>query len=134
MIDFKTIKDNFDILEGMDRLQYLIDLSKKSKDISNELKTDKNKIYGCVSVSFLIVERMKPTIKINTDSDSMLVKGLLFVLESYTYNKTKQDILDLDEKLLMKEIGIKNTITSQRTNGFYAAIRKLKENIVKCQK
>ena len=65
MIDFKTIKDNFDILEGMDRLQYLIDLSKKSKDISNELKTDKNKIYGYVSVSFLIVERMKPTINFN---------------------------------------------------------------------
>ena len=70
MIDFKTIKDNFDILDGMDRLQYLIDLSKKSEDIPDKLKTDNNKIYGCVSVSFLIVEREKPTIKINIKSDS----------------------------------------------------------------
>ena len=127
MIDFKTIKDNFDILDGMDRLQYLIDLSKKSEDIPDKLKTDNNKIYGCVSVSFLIVEREKPTIKINTDSDSKLVKGLLFVLESYVHNKTKQNILDLDEKLLMEEIGIKDAITSQRTNGFYSAIKKLKK-------
>ena len=134
MIDFKIIKDNFDILEGMDRLQYLIDLSNKSEDISDKFKIDKNRVKGCVSISFLIVERAEPTIKINTDSDSKLVKGLLFVLESYVYNKTKQDILDLDEQLLMEEISIKNAITSQRTNGFYAAIKKLKRDLIICQK
>tara|TARA_Y100000310_G_C20613270_1_gene779170 strand:- start:1032 stop:1436 length:405 start_codon:yes stop_codon:yes gene_type:complete len=130
MIDFKIIKNNFDILEGIDRLQYLIDLSNKSEDILDKFKINKNRVKGCVSTSFLIVERVEPTIRISTDSDSKLVKGLLFVLESYVYNKTKQDILDLDVQLIMKEISIKNAVTSQRTNGFYSAIKKLKRDLI----
>ena len=93
------------------------------------MKNDDNRIWGCVFSSFLVVDNVKPTVKIRTDSDSAIVKGLLFILTTCMNEKTKTEILEIDEKKLMEDIGMKNTITSQRINGFYASILKLKEII-----
>ena len=43
--------------------------------------------------------------------------------------KTKEEGLSINEMELMEKIGMKNIVTSQRTNGFYAAIKKLKESV-----
>ena len=126
---FEDLKSNLNFLEGIDRISYIIDLSKKNKGIPDNLKNDDNRIWGCVSTSFLVVDNIKPTVKIRTDSDSAIVKGLLFILATCMNEKTKTEILEIDEKKLMEDVGMKNTITSQRINGFYASILKLKEII-----
>ena len=126
---FEDLKSNLSFLEGIDRISYIIDLSKKNKGIPDNLKNDDNRIWGCVSTSFLVVDNIKPTVKIRTDSDSAIVKGLLFILTTCMNEKTKTEILEIDEKKLMEDIGMKNAITSQRINGFYASILKLKEII-----
>ena len=126
---FEDLKSNLNFLEGIDRISYIIDLSKKNKGIPDNLKNDDNRIWGCVSTSFLVVDNIEPVVKIRTDSDSAIVKGLLFILAICMNEKTKTEILEIDEKKLMEDIGMKNTITSQRINGFYASILKLKEII-----
>ena len=126
---FEDLKSNIKFLKDIDRIHYLIDLSKKNEGIPDNLKNDNTKIHGCVSTSFLIVDNTEPLIKIRTDSDSTIVKGLLFILTIFVNEKTKTEILEIDEKKLMEDIGMKNIITSQRTNGFYASILKLKEII-----
>ena len=125
--DFKTIVSNLIILEGMDRIEYLLDLAKKNDGISKELKNDNNRIWGCVSESYLIVNNMNPNIKISVDSDAMFVQGLLYLLKLFVDGKTKDEVLNINEVELMETIGLTNIVTSQRTNGFYAAIKKLKE-------
>jgi len=126
---FEDLKSNLNFLEGIDRISYIIDLAKKNDGIPDNLKNDDNRIWGCVSTSFLVVDNMEPVVKIRTDSESAMVKGLLFILTICMNEKTKTEILEIDEKKLMEDIGMKNTITSQRTNGFYASILKLKEII-----
>ena len=126
---FEDLKSNLNFLEGIDRISYIIDLSKKNKGITDNLKNDDNRIWGCVSTSFLVVNNTEPFVTIGTDSESAIVKGLLFILATCMNEKTKTEILEIDEKKLMEDIGMKNTITSQRTNGFYASILKLKEII-----
>ena len=37
-MDFNKIKSNLEILDGMDRLSYLIDLSKKIQELKKNLK------------------------------------------------------------------------------------------------
>ena len=128
-VDFESLKSNLAILDGWDRLGYLLDLSKMNEGIPDDLKNDESRIFGCVSTSFLVVDNIEPIIKIRTDSDSTIVKGLLFILTIFVNEKTKTEILEIDEKKLMEDIGMKNIITSQRTNGFYASILKLKEII-----
>jgi len=127
--DFKKIASNLVLLEGMDRIEYLLDLAKKNEGISKELKNDDTRIWGCVSESYLIVDNINPDIKINVDSDAMFVRGLLYLLKIFVDGKTKDEILNINEIELMETIGLKSVVTSQRTNGFYAAIKKLKESV-----
>ena len=41
--------EEMSVLEGMERLQYIIDEAKKVDPLGNEHKTDENKIRGCIS-------------------------------------------------------------------------------------
>tara|TARA_Y100000310_G_scaffold102744_1_gene100909 strand:+ start:2345 stop:2737 length:393 start_codon:yes stop_codon:yes gene_type:complete len=127
--EFKKIVSNLVLLESMDRLQYLLDLAKKNDSIPKELKTDDTRIWGCVSESYLVVNTVDSIVKISVDSDAKFVEGLLFLLKLYVDGKTKDEVLSIDEMELMNKIGMKNIVTSQRTNGFYAAIKKLKESV-----
>ena len=127
--EFKKIVSNLVLLESMDRLQYLLDLAKKNDSIPKELKTDDTRIWGCVSESYLVVNTVDSIVKISVDSDAKFVEGLLFLLKLFVDGKTKDGVLSIDEMELMNTIGMKNIVTSQRTNGFYAAIKKLKESI-----
>ena len=60
------------------------------------------------------VKNIEPVVNINTDSESVLVKGLLFILDCYVNGKNSNEILSINEKDLMEEIGMKNIVTSQR--------------------
>ena len=117
-MDFESLKNNLQILDGTDRTSYLIDLAKKSNGIPNNEKNNDNRIWGCASISFLKVKNIEPVVNINTDSESVLVKGLLFILDCYVNGKNSNEILSINEKDLMEEIGMKNIVTSQRMNGF----------------
>ena len=128
-MDFNKIKSNLEILDGMDRLSYLIDLSKKNPGIEKKYKNNQHKINGCVSTAYLKVDQLEPTIKISTESDSEFVNGLLYVLKIYVENKTQYDIMNVNESELMNDLNIKNSISSQRLNGFYSAIKTLKKII-----
>jgi|TARA_Y100000310_G_C20665297_1_gene807142 cysteine desulfuration protein SufE len=123
---FETLKTNLSLFEGLDRISYIVDLAKKNDGIPDNLKTDDNRILGCVSTSYVILDSVDP-VKIKTDSESMLVKGLLYVLNIYVNGKTKNEILIIDEVKLMNDIGMTNTVTAQRMNGFYSAIVTLKK-------
>ena len=128
-MDFESLKNNLQILDGTDRTSYLIDLAKKSNGIPNNEKNNDNRIWGCASISFLKVKNIEPVVNINTDSESVLVKGLLFILDCYVNGKNSNEILSINEKDLMEEIGMKNIVTSQRMNGFYSAIVLLKKHL-----
>ena len=130
-MEFNVIKSNLELLDGMDRLSYLIDLGRINSGIPENLRKPEHRIIGCVSTAYLIVNKIKPRVSISTESDSEFVKGLLYILKIYIENKTIDEINKINEVELMGEIGIKNSITSQRLNGFYSAIKKLKEIINK---
>ncbi len=103
-VDFESLKNNLAILDGWDRLGYLLDLSKMNEGIPNDLKNDESRIWGCVSTSFLIIDNIDPKIRIRTDSDAAFVKGLLFLLKVYVDGKTKNEIINIDEKKFMNEV------------------------------
>ena len=47
-MDFDTIISNLELLDGLERLNYLIDLSKKNPGVSKEHKIENNKIDGLI--------------------------------------------------------------------------------------
>ncbi len=65
------------------------------------------------------------TYSFRTDSDALIVKGLLTILEKIFTNQNVEDILKMGSQDILRSIGLEKTITSQRTNGFSSAVEKI---------
>ena len=121
------IKDTLQSLEiGNMGLHYLVDLGKESqKNYPEEDRTEENFIHGCTSYAWIKMENKDP-IQINTVSDSVIVSGILYLLEEVFNGEPKSSIVDYDEQELIDDLGLQGTISSQRLRGFGEAIRMMK--------
>ena len=126
------IKDEFSIFnEPHEKYVLLVDLAKKSSGLPPEKHTDKNKVNGCISQAWIIADKQTDdTYNFQTDSDAMIVKGLLFILQRLFNGQRKEDIVSIDGQNILDHIGLEGTISNQRTNGFGAAINKIQHELV----
>ena len=126
------IKDEFSIFDDpQEKYVLLVDLAKKSPGLSPEMQTDNNKVNGCISQAWIIADKQTDdTYNFQTDSDAMIVKGLLFILQRLFNGQRKEDIMSIDGQNILEYIGLKGTISNQRTNGFGAAINKIQHELV----
>ena len=107
-------------------LEYMMDLGKESqKNYPKEDRTEENFIHGCTSYAW-IKQIKKDPIQINTVSDSVIVSGILYLLEKAFNGEPKSSIVDYDEQELIDDLGLQGTISSQRLRGFGEAIRMMK--------
>ena len=124
------IKDINDTLEDLKisnmGLHYLVDLGKVSRDtFPEEDKTEENFIHGCTSFAWIKLENSDP-IQIKTVSDSMIVGGILALLEQTFNGEPKSSIEDYDGQDLIDGFGLEGHISSQRLRGFAEAVRMMK--------
>ena len=107
-------------------LHYLVDLGKVSRDtFPEEDKIKENFIHGCTSFAWIKLESPDP-IQIKTVSDSMIVGGILALLEQTFNGEPKSSIEDYDGQDLIDGFGLQGTISSQRLRGFTEAVRMMK--------
>lgn len=128
---FNDIRARFDIFDdSMDKYAYLIELGKKTSGISQDERSDSNKIHGCASDSWLIINRDSDgTYQVKTDSEAFIVRGLLSILKEVANGKTNDELQKLISVSFLDEVGLSETISSQRTNGFMNAIDLVKSRI-----
>ena len=125
------IKDINDTLEDLKisnmGLHYLVDLGKVSRDtFPEEDKIKENFIHGCTSFAWIKLESPDP-IQIKTVSDSMIVGGILALLEQTFNGEPKSSIEDYDGQDLINGFGLEGHISSQRLRGFAEAVRIMKK-------
>ena len=72
------------------------------------------------------IESSQNPIKVITDSDALIVKGLLVILERLVNNSNIDEIKKLDGAKILNDIGLGYSISSQRTNGFVGAVNKIR--------
>ena len=75
---FSEIRDGFFVLEGQDKLVYLIDLGKKIDQIDSKDKVEENKVNACTSQTWIKIENDK-FVTLKADSESAIVKGLSLI-------------------------------------------------------
>jgi len=134
-----SIKEELNILREVfilfedpkDKFIQLMDMAKESGNLSDAEKIDINKINGCTSQAWVVGNiNADDTYSFKTDSDSLIVKGLLLILEKIFTKKSAKDILATNSDGILRAVGLEKTITSQRINGFSSALAKIK-SIVK---
>lgn len=121
------LRETFMLFEDpKDKFVQLMDMAKQSSDLNISEKIDLNKINGCTSQAWVVVNSNNDgTFTIRADSDALIVKGLLTILERIFSNKIVDEVLSTNSQDILNSIGLENVITNQRTNGFSNAIEKI---------
>ena len=107
-------------------LEYLVDLGKESqKSYPVEDRVREHFISGCTSNAWIKLENKDP-IQINTVSDSLIISGLLYLLEDTFNGEPKSSIDDYGGQDLIDGFGLEGHISSQSLRGFAEAVRMMK--------
>ena len=126
----KEIEEIFSIFDdSMDKYSQIIDFGKKNNGLDLEEKKEENRIYGCTSLAWVVTKKEGDFYSIKTDSDTVIVKGLLSILEFIINTSQKNEIMNLEIDVILKNIGLEDSISSQRTNGFLSTLDKIKKQI-----
>ncbi len=110
----------------MDRYQYLIDLGRRLPEFPDELRVDENRIRGCQSQVWFVVDRDGDRLKFRAISDAAIVSGLIAILLRIYSDKPAQEILDTPADFV-DELGLEEHLSPTRSTGLasmLAAIRR----------
>ncbi|MCP4931506.1 MAG: SufE family protein [Candidatus Marinimicrobia bacterium] len=126
-----AIGEDFSLFnDPRDKYVYLVDLAKESTGLQPEERIDRNKISGCTSQAWVVKEKLGDQYSFRTDSDAMIVKGLLFLIETVFNGHSKEEILTINGNRFLTSVGLDTAISSQRTNGFASAIQKIQAELI----
>ena len=127
--ELKNLKEIFEIFDNpKDKFLQLMDMAKDHRPLRNKDKIESNKIYGCSSQAWVVAKNYEnKTYTFHTDSDALIVKGLLKILEKVFNNQTSKEILSVNSQYILQAIGLEGSVTSQRNNGFSSAVNKIHE-------
>lgn len=103
----------------------LVTLSKTLPRLSAEEKIEDNKIKGCESAVWLIIEESHGTRHFKADSDAKLMRGVLVAILSLVEGKSITEVQAMDLKAELAELNLASYLTSSRSNGVLAICSQL---------
>ena len=128
------IRSDFALLDDWeDRYRYLIELGRALTPLPEDLRTDANKVRGCASQVWLASAAnagpaAHPVLQLRGDSDAHIVRGLIAVLFALFDGKSADDILRTDAQAVFGELGLKEHLTPQRSNGFFSMVERIRKD------
>ena len=126
--EFNELFSFFD--DPMDKFAQIIDMGKASKGLDEIDRNEITKIIGCTAQAWVkCTDNGVGTFLVRTDSDAFIVRGLLNILEKLLNGRTSEEVLSVEAKDILENIGLNRSITGQRTNGFISAIAKIRQEI-----
>jgi cysteine desulfuration protein SufE len=120
--------ENLGLLEGMERLSYLIDLSKSATTLPEELRTDDRLVTGCISKIWIDVGLKEDKVHVYYDSDAMITKGITRVVCECFTGASRKEALDITIEDFAK-LGVRELLTPQRQNGLSQLISTIQKRI-----
>jgi cysteine desulfuration protein SufE len=134
-MSIEDIRSDFALLDDWeDRYRYLIELGRTLTPLPEALRTDANKVRGCASQVWLArtVRRdgsdAVPVLDFQGDSDAHIVRGLIAVLFALFGGRTAEDILRTDAQAVFSDLGLKEHLTPQRSNGFFSMVERIRSD------
>ncbi len=118
----KIILDLKSFLSNQEKIFYLINLGKILPFNKKKIRKKKNIIYGCQSNVWIKIKKKNNIIKINGDSDTSLIKGLLITIIIF-YNKKKiNKIKKKNINTYLNKLNLIKYLSSSRSIGIISII------------
>tara|TARA_A100001388_G_C28568796_1_gene403231 strand:+ start:209 stop:610 length:402 start_codon:yes stop_codon:yes gene_type:complete len=121
----KEMGDNLKMLEGTDRLQYLVDKAKEVEPLPEAAKIEQNRIHGCASKLWIIGGAdTENKMRYQVDGDAFITKGTAKVVTDIVNGESQKEVANLKVEDFT-ELGIKELLTMQRQNGLGQLISRI---------
>jgi cysteine desulfuration protein SufE len=128
------ILDNFAVLDDWDdRYRYVIELGRSLAPLPDAARNDVNKVQGCASQVWLQTKvepngSAGPVLTFIGDSDAHIVRGLIAILFALYSGKPAKDILGTDAIAVFDQLGLREHLTPQRSNGLRSMVDRIRSD------
>lgn len=124
---YQDIAENLSFLDDWeDRYRYLIELGQALPPLAEAEKTETNKVHGCVSQVWLVSGREGDALTYRGESDAMIVRGLVAVLVALYSGRPAAEVAATDAIAAFDELGLREHLTTQRSNGLTAMVNRIR--------
>jgi len=131
MMTLDDIVDVFELLGDWDqRYQYLIELGEQLPAMPEALKTDGNKVKGCMSQVWVSAwTRLSTPDKVffHGDCDTSIIKGVLALLIQLLEGSGQDEIEALDVDRFFSRLQLDEHLSPTRHFGVYAIVELMKQ-------
>jgi cysteine desulfuration protein SufE len=124
------LNDEFDVLgDWEERYRYVIDLGRDLALLSEQERSDANKVRGCASQVWLVTEREgNDRLVFRGDSDAHIVRGLIAVLLRLFSGRKAADIAAFDARMAFEKLGFSGALSQQRSNGLASMVERIRRD------
>ncbi len=121
----KQMGDDLKLLQGQDRLMYLIDKARGVEALPEAARTESNRIHGCASKLWIIGGAdAENKMRYQVDGDAFVTKGTAKLVTDIVNGADKSEVAELTVDSFTP-LGIKELLTMQRQNGLGELITRI---------
>ncbi len=127
--EIQELADEFALLpDWEERIAHVIELARTLEPLAEHERNEQTRVRGCASQVWLVSERRPETpekLYFRGDSDAHLVRGEIAMLLRVFSGRTPAEILSVDPRAMFEQLGLKEALTVQRSNGLFAMINRI---------
>ena len=117
--DLNTLEDWFL------QYEYLLRISADLPRVLPEQRTEENRVKGCQSGVWLVLEEDGGRIRVRADSEALIIRGILSIAVYLLNGRTAAEIAGYEPRYI-EETNIKKQITTDRFRGLSSVIDTVK--------
>jgi cysteine desulfuration protein SufE len=130
--EFEELVETFAFLDDWeDRYRHIIDMGKRLPPLDESERVPATKVEGCASQVWLVPELEgegdAATLRFRGESDAMIVKGLIAVLQTLYNGLTLREAREVDAQAELGRLALRDHLSSQRSNGLKAMVGRIRE-------
>ena len=124
---FEELVETFAFLDDWeDRYRHVIDMGKAFPPLDDALKVPATKVDGCASQVWLHPRIDGGRFDFAGESDAMIVRGLIAVLHDLYAGLPVAEVPKVDAGAELGRLGLDEHLSSQRSNGLRAMVKRIR--------
>jgi cysteine desulfuration protein SufE len=128
MRSLDDIYEEYSFLEGDDRYTMLVELGRELDPMPDALKTDATKVRGCSASVWVYPTTLDDgRLHFLADSNAGITKGIVALVLSTVQDRSAKEIAETDIAAALEPFGLKNQLSSNRTQGVPNMIALIRE-------